>query len=242
MEIKTFINNYREAFGTAAELPILFWYSDTPVTEPQQVNGCFFKCFADVRAGSARSLDADTITCGGGKLYTGFSGMPERVPGFVSLKERYKQTPEMVVEYIRELGIPLSERSYLNFSRVDSVDSFEGKEGLLFFATPDQLSGLTTWAYFDNNDPGAVSSLFGSGCGVVVSQAVTENLRNGRRTILGGFDPSVRPWLGANELTFTIPMTRFREMYHTMWESCLYDTHAWKKVRERIEGNGTDSR
>ena len=30
MEIKTFVANYREAFGETAELPIVFWYSDTP--------------------------------------------------------------------------------------------------------------------------------------------------------------------------------------------------------------------
>ena len=28
MEVKKFIENYREAFGEAAELPIVFWYSD----------------------------------------------------------------------------------------------------------------------------------------------------------------------------------------------------------------------
>lgn len=160
--------------------------------------------------------------------------MPERVPTFVSLKEKYKQTPEMVIEYIQELDMPLSGKPYLTFSRIDQIDSFEDKEGILFFATPDVLSGLTTWAYFDNNNEGAVSSIFGSGCSAVVSQAVTENIRKGRRTFIGGFDPSVRPYLRSNELTFTIPMVRFREMYETMRSSCLYDTHAWKKVRERI--------
>lgn len=242
MEVKTFIENYREAFGPAAELPIVFGYSDTPMAEPQKVNGCFFKCFADVRSGLIRTLDAETIGCGGGKLYTGFSGMPERVPTFVSLKERYKQTPEMVVAYIEQLGMPLARKPYLNFCRIDHTDSFNHQEGILFFASPDILSGLTTWAYFDNNDEMAVSSIFGSGCSAVVSQAVTENLRRGRRTFIGGFDPSVRPYLRANELTFTIPIHRFREMYNTMRSSSLYDTHAWKKIRERINNNPTNER
>ena len=42
-------------------------------------------------------LFAETIGCGGGKFYTGFTEMPEHVPTFVSLKERYKQTPQMVI-------------------------------------------------------------------------------------------------------------------------------------------------
>ena len=49
-----------------------------------------------VRGGNTISLNAETIGCGGGKFYTGFTDMPEHVPTFVSLKERYKQTPEMV--------------------------------------------------------------------------------------------------------------------------------------------------
>ncbi len=240
MEVQTFIDNYREAFGPAAELPLVFGYSNQPWSEPQKVNGCFFKCFTEVRSGIPRTLDAGTIGCGGGKLYTGFSGMPERVPHFVSLKEKYKQTPEMVIAYIEQLDMPLAGKPYLNFCRVDQTDTFDDKEGILFFASPDILSGLTTWAYFDNNDEMAVSSIFGSGCSAVVSQAVTENRRQGRRTFIGGFDPSVRPYLCANELTFTIPIHRFREMYNTMRASCLYDTHAWKKICERIDNNAAN--
>ena len=43
MEIKKFIENYREAFGEYAELPIVFWYSDILENETAKVNGCFFK-------------------------------------------------------------------------------------------------------------------------------------------------------------------------------------------------------
>jgi hypothetical protein len=35
MKIKTFINNYREAFGEAAELPVVFWYSDEKIADTQ---------------------------------------------------------------------------------------------------------------------------------------------------------------------------------------------------------------
>ena len=29
MDIQTFIQNFQEAFGEKAELPLVFWYSDT---------------------------------------------------------------------------------------------------------------------------------------------------------------------------------------------------------------------
>lgn len=235
MEISTFVNNYREAFGRRAELPIAFWYSNMAEGLNEKVNGCLMKCLKQVRKGQVCSLSRETITCGGGKLYTGFDTMPERVPGFVAQKERYKKTPEMVIDYIKSLQIDLTEKPYLNFARIDSLNSFDVAEGLLFLATPDMLSGLTTWAYFDNNAPDAVSAPFGSGCCSVVTQAVLENQRQGRRTFLGFFDPSVRPHFEPDLLSFTIPMSRFREMYLTMRHSCLFDTNAWGKIKERIE-------
>lgn len=45
MDIHTFINNYREAFGQQTELPIAFWYSDQLETSTEKVNGCFFKAW-----------------------------------------------------------------------------------------------------------------------------------------------------------------------------------------------------
>ncbi|MDF9830663.1 DUF169 domain-containing protein [Parabacteroides sp. PF5-6] len=234
MEVKVFIDNYREAFGEKAELPIVFWYSDIALADTEKINGCFFKGLKTVREGNPISLNAEVIGCGGGKFYTGFTEMPERVPNFVSLKEKYKKTPEMVVEFIEQLGVPLTNRKYLNFTRIDQVETFDKVEGLLFLATPDILSGLTTWAYFDNNSEDAVTSMFGSGCSAVVTNVVVENHKGGKRTFIGFFDPSVRPYVEADILSFVIPISRFKEMYYTMRESSLFDTHAWKKIRERI--------
>lgn len=234
MEIQVFLENFREAFGEKADLPIGFWYSGQRIGENGKIGGCFFKALKEVREGAIVSLDADTIGCGGGKFYTGFTAMPEHVPTFVSLKEKYKKTPEMVCDYIQRLGVPSASDSYLHFARLDRLESFEALEGILFLATPDMLSGLTTWAWFDHNTPGAVTTEFASGCCAVVTQTVNENRQNGRRTFLGFFDPSVRPWFEPDLLSFTIPMSRFREMYRTMRESCLFDTHAWGKIRERI--------
>lgn len=237
MEVQKFIDNYREAFGPKAELPVVFWYSDEKVGTTEKIGGCFFKCMKEVREGKVVSLNEEVIGCGGGKFYTGFTDMPPHVPDFVSLKERYKKTPALVNEYVDLLGVRRAERKYLHFARIDRVESFDGLEGVWFLATPDMLSGLTTWAWFDNNAPDAVSTAFASGCCAVVTQAVLENREEGRRTFLGFFDPSVRPWFEPDILSFTIPMSRFKEMYETMRESCLFDTPAWGKIRARIDGS-----
>ena len=141
MDIQTFIQNFREAFGKNAELPLVFWYSDEQKGETEKINGCFFKGMRTVRDGGIISLNAENIGCGGGKFYTGFTEMPERVPTFVSLKEKYKQTPEMVIDFIQQIGVPRTENKYLHFARIDKVESLEEIEGVVFLANPDMLSG-----------------------------------------------------------------------------------------------------
>ena len=234
MEIQLFIDQYREAFSEKAELPVAFWYSDQLEGDEQKTQGCFFKAFKQIRAGEIVSLNADTIGCGGGKFYTGFSDMPPHVPTFVSIKEKYMQTPEMVLDMLKELRVCRTTQKYLHFARLDQLANFNAVAGLLFLATPDILSGLSTWAYFDNGRPDAVIAPFGSGCCNVVTRAIQENQKGGSSCILGFFDPSVRPYFEANLLSFTIPMSRFRTMYHTMRSSCLYDTTAWGKIKKRI--------
>ena len=242
MDVQHFIENYRQAFGERVELPIAFWYADTPLAETEKVNGCFFKAFSKVREGQSISLNASVVTCGGGKFYTGFIDMPEMIPNFVSLKEKYKRTPQLVLDFINDLGVSRTDKQFLNFTRIDNLETFEEVEGILFLATPDILSGLATWAYLDNNSEDGVTSTFGSGCSVAVTQTISENRKGGRRTFIGFFDPSVRPHFEANILSYSVPMSRFKEMYATMRDSCLFDTHAWGKVRERIVSNNLTGR
>ena len=203
MDVKQFIQNFRDAFGQKAALPLLFGYSNQPIADTERINGCIFKGLQAAREGVPVSLSAEIIACGGGKLYTGFTDMPERV-------------------------------TYLNFVRIDKAESFDGFEGIMFYATPDMLSGLCGWAFFDTNAADAVVTQFGSGCSSVVSMTIVENARKGQRCFMGLLDPSVRPYVGTNELSFTIPMSRFKSMTKTMKECFLFDSHAWKKVKARL--------
>lgn len=234
MNVQTFINDYYEAFSSKAELPIAFWYSDTLAGELTKTQGCLFKALPAIRKGEIVSMNAETIGCGGGKFYAGFAPMNSYIPTFVSQKEKYKESPEAVVQCIEEMGVQRTPNAYLHFARIDKLDSFGEVEGLLFLATPDVLSGLCTWAFFDNGSPDAVATLFGSGCSATITSAVNENRVGGRRTFLGFFDPSVRPYVESNLLSFSVPMSRFKEMCATMRNSCLRDTHAWDKVKSRI--------
>lgn len=235
MNIQEFIENYREAFGESVPLPIVFGYSNTPAEAPRNVPRCVIGAISKVREGSPLTLTAENVKCGGGGLYCGFTEMPERVPAFVSQIEHYKQTPEQVKDYVSALDIRLTEKPYLNFVRIDKVEHWDDMEGVLFWATLDVLSGLTSWAFYDNNRVDAVCTPFGSGCSNIVSWAVKEHRDGGSRCFIGMLDPSARPLVPKHELTFVVPKHRFVEMLGTMKGSALFQ-HAFSVVRKRING------
>ena len=54
-----------------------------------------------------------------------------------------------------------------------------------------------------------------------------------RSRFIGMLDPSARPLIPENELTFTIPMCRLMEMLDTMDDSSLYQK-AFSALRRRI--------
>lgn len=233
--IPTFLQQYREAFGNAVPLPVAFGYSQTPATEVRKIPRCMIGAIRKVCEGDSLTLHAGNVLCGGGSLYTAFAPMQERIPAFVSETEHYKQTPEQVKEYIRQLDIRLTEKPYLNFVRMDRLSTLDEVEGILFFATPDLLSGLCSWAFYDNDADNAVCARFASGCCSIVTFAVKENREQGRSCFIGMLDPSARPLVPANELTFVIPAHRFREMAQTMEHSALF-RKAYSIVKKRING------
>ena len=238
MTPQEFILKFREAFGEAAPLPIAFWYDNKAVNaesrEPRSMIGAIRK----VCNGSTLTLTSEKVQCPGGALYAAFRPMPEQIAFFVSQIERYKQTPEQMYAYVESLGIELTDKSYLNFVCVDQLASWDGVEAIVFFATPDILSGLCTWALFDNDADDAIVTKFASGCAAVITFATVESRKGGRRCFLGMFDPTARPLVPKNELSFAIPMSRFTEMLATMPDSALYQK-AFSVVRRRINGEIT---
>ena len=233
MTVNEFIERYRDAFGDAAPMPIAFGYSDNAVSEIKRVPKCMIGTISNVRHGESLTLTEENVICGGGGLYTAFREMPERVPMFVSEVEHYKQSKEMVIDYVNNLHIQITHKPYLNFVRIDKLKNWDEAEAILFFATPDILSGLCTWAFYDNNSSDAVTTQFASGCAAIVSFAINENRKSGNRCFLGMFDPSARPLVPENELTFTIPMCRFKRMMETMNDSALFQK-AFSIIKKRI--------
>lgn len=237
MKPSDFVRLYSKNFGDAAPLPVAVIYSAMPLGEIKSVPGCMFKQFCRAYRGETVTLDAPHFTCGGGKCYTGLGPMPERVCNFVSAVEKYKETPEIAGCSIEAIGAVRSAKPYINFVRVDRLETFDEIEGLVFFVNPDVLSGLFAWANYDRTDINAVQSPWGSGCSATVTSLVNENRKGGKHCFIGMLDVSARQFFKSDILSFSIPKSRFAEMSVTLSQCCVADAPAWLKVKKRINSS-----
>lgn len=102
-----------------------------------------------------------------------YSPMPDYVPAFVSGKEHYKATPQLVKDFVESLDIHVDVHRYLNFQTIDRIGDREDYYGVLILASPDVLSGLVSWACYDNTNPDAVCAPWGSGCSSTLRAVMT---------------------------------------------------------------------
>jgi hypothetical protein len=240
----TFIERWRRYFG-AAELPITFYYTDeparaAPAPSPRD-HECVLAPLARVRHGEALHFERATVGCGGGKRYFGFTqelrpefeyflscGIPGKLEG-----ERYKQSPELVREFVEGAPRFQAPHRFIMFKRWDTLGPADTPDVVVFFAPPDVLSGLFTLANYDEKTPYAVAAPFAAGCGSIVQYPFLEGDAERPRAILGMFDVSARPYVPGGVLTFAAPMQKFARMVANMEESFLI-THSWQKVRQRL--------
>ena len=104
---------------------------------------------------------------------------------------------------------------------------------VIFFARPEVLSALFTLANFDQADPKGVICPFSSGCSSIIHYPRLEGQRYHPRAVLGMFDPSARPCVPLDVLTFSVPMKRFVQNIAFMDESFLV-TKTWEKVQSKM--------
>jgi len=228
-----------------AELPITFYYSNgnggAKRTVPSKVNRCLICELSKIRKGESLAYNEGTLLCGGAKRYLGFTDKMR--PGFEYFLscgdaeiegERYIRTPEMVSEIMKNQKKLSPPGENIVFKRWDNLTREDSPDVVIFFAIPDVLSGLFTLANFDQTEPNGTFTPFGAGCGSIVHYPYHEIKSQRPRAVIGMFDPSARPCVPGNVLTFALPMLRFEKMINYMEESFLV-TETWKNVMKRME-------
>jgi uncharacterized protein (DUF169 family) len=239
-----FLRLWKKYFGDA-ELPITFYYTDkndlAEKAKSVKDHSCLICELAKVRKGLSIFYSADLISCGGAKRYLGFTdtirpnfdyflscGIPGELEG-----ERYIQTPEMVKEIQKnQKPLPINGKNIV-FKRWDNLNTEDTPEVVVFFAKPDVLSGLFSLANYDQTEPNTTFTPFGAGCGSIIHYPYLEKDQIRPRAVIGLFDPSARPCVPADILSFAVPMIKFVKMIEYMEESFLI-TKTWNTIKTRI--------
>jgi uncharacterized protein (DUF169 family) len=246
LEIKDhFIVQWKKYFRNA-DLPITFYYTDNPVNAVMVQSSSKWNCLIcelkKVRAGESLAFNFEALKCGGAKRYLGFTDkMRPKFEYFLSCGienemegERYKRTPELVRELMKNQKKLDINGKYIVFKRWDSLNEYDNPDVVVFFVTPDILSGLFTLANYDQSEPNSTITPFGAGCGSIVHYPYLEKDSQQPRAVIGMFDVSARPCVPAEFLTFSVPMIKFTKMIGYMDESFL-NTNSWKEVQKRIK-------
>ncbi len=247
MELKeNFLALWKKYFGDA-ELPIVFYYTEgdggADWAEKLKGRSCLICELAKVRSGRSQVYNEERLKCMGAKRYLGYTDKMR--PGFEYFLscgneemegERYLRTPEQVKVFMKnQQKLPVNGKNIV-FKRWDKLADSDEPEVVIFFAKPDVLSGLFTLANFDQTDPNGTYTPFGAGCGSIVYYPYLESKSERQRAVIGMFDPSARPCVPENVLTFAVPMKRFEKMIGYMEESFLI-TETWSTIRKRIYKN-----
>ncbi|MDD5772046.1 MAG: DUF169 domain-containing protein [bacterium] len=230
-----------------AELPFIFYYTDEEghgkaVKKPSISHQCLIAVLNLVRNGKSLCFSADSLGCSGAERYLGFSEV-EISPSFKYFLssgtegklegERYKKSPEIVEDLLKNSPKFKSPAKYIVFKRWDKLEENDEPAVVIFYAKPDILSGLFTLSGFEETSRFSVIAPFGAGCASIIEYPYLENKKENPQAVIGMFDVSARPYVPKDILSFAIPMKKFKRMVDNMDESFLI-TKSWEKVKKRI--------
>jgi len=186
-------------------------------------------------------FSAENFGCPGAAFWLGFmkpqtgiiinyvsSGIPDYMEG-----EKYCESPDMLRDIFDDIDPVPAPAKYLVIKPLSLFAGHEQPELVTFFSRPESLCGLHQLAFFVTNDTEVVASPWSSGCGSIVVWPMRYLSRGKNKAVIGGWDPSARKFLKADELTFTVPYPMFKEMLARRNESFL-STRTWKVVQQKI--------
>ncbi len=190
---------------------------------------------------SVAYFDRDRFGCLGGAYFLGYMPKPLEsnihyvstgIPGVME-GERYLPSPDATRRFYASVDPRPAPKPYCVFKPLSLFAADEQPEIVIFFGRPEVLSGLHQLATFVTEDFHAVQSPFGSGCANIVTWPL-KYLREGKlKAVVGAWDPSDRPFLKTDELTFTVPFAMFQTMLER-WRDSFLTAPAWEKARKKI--------
>jgi hypothetical protein len=244
LEIKKSFLEKWEKYFPGSELPIVCYYSDElngaefPDKPKPNKRGhtCIFSQLAPVRQGRSRAFNGENLGCWGATTTLGFDKdiVTDQLMDFLINVERYKKTPAHVQKMYEDYRPIPVEGKYLVFKRWDELGKSDDPQVVFSFCNPDVIAALHALANFDAMTPYGVIAPFDSGCGSIVGVSMRELESEEPKAVLGGLDPSMRPYVKQPLLTFSAPWPKFLSMIENMDNSFL-TVEFWGDVKSRLK-------
>ena len=174
---------------------------------------CMFALMGKVQSGRPVSFTAETPGCVGAGNYLGFNTVPAIAAAlYLSGKERLKKDAGLATAFYNEVKAPEAEEACLIFSRLDSIPGEVEVEVVNLWTGAASLSILHTLANYDRATNDNVIMPFSSGCQSIWTLPYKESGNAMPRAVAGSLDPTVRPFLPEETISFSAPAARFIEM------------------------------
>ena len=236
---------FRETLGLQESPLGIYYTNDEPagITPKTGIHLCMIGLLKKARkSGVTVYFDKSHFGCSGGAYYMGFLELPmPNIEHFLSCGipgqmegERYIKTPELAKKYIEKVKPRPAPATFCAFKPIEKFQGNERPEIVVFFASPDTLSGLFTLTNYALERTDGVYTPFGSGCSALLTHPLKEAEKEEPRAILGLFDVSARPMVEKDVLTLSMPYSVFLRLVENISGSFL-QTGSWKKVLQRIQ-------
>ncbi|MDD5142446.1 DUF169 domain-containing protein [Methanoregula sp.] len=151
--------------------------------------------------------------------------------------ERFLKNPAVVKRWLRDLPVYDAKDRYVVMKPVTQADENEKIKSIVFVANADQIAALSTLANFSTGNVmnGVFVAASAAGCQAIGVCTFAEGDSDSPRAVVGLTDLSarkaVRPTLGKDVLTFSVPFALYQEMEQNVKDSCL-ELSLWKELRD----------
>ena len=225
--------------------PVGIYYSETKPANAggfkNKGNGCIMPLILSAAKGNTIAFSPETTGWACSAFYLGYADwIFDGIECFLSdgnvqgrSSERFVKTPEQAKEYIKSFIPENLEKRYTILKPLSDFLPEEKPEIVVFFANPDEISGIIFLLYYDApEEDNRVVTRFMSACGAVVTVPMKYKREGQLKAVWGMHDISARLRLPKDLMTLSMPYEMVEEIAGHL-DSSFVITENWKKIKER---------
>ena len=226
-------------------LPIGVMFSDVMPENAMKFkkkgNGCVVPLIFSTTKGHTAAMDKDSTGYPCSAFYLRYQNWI--FPGIESFLsdgvgspmggERFIKTPDKAKSFV-ESFIPKEICNKVTvFKSLDNFNKNEIPEIVIFFVTPDELSGLVYLLHFNSpNVSDTIVTRFNSGCSSIVTLPMRYKIEGKKKAVMGMHDINARLRLPKDILSLSMPIDMAKEICSYIDDSFI-KTKNWEKIKKR---------